>query len=150
LRENGGEGGTLIDGQAAVKTKVSRERIGIEIGKMLSPSKDPLRALTLIDQLHLHSSIFTIPPTPACPVPVSPPREDSLRSAQILSHVSQRKPFSEWIDSHLWLAAALEPFRGLTWKGKKEMHAVSAVISEDLKVGFTSIITRLRRVKARI
>jgi hypothetical protein len=33
----------------------------------------------------------------------------------------------------------LEPFRGSTWKGKREMHAVSAVISEDLKVGFTTV-----------
>lgn len=98
---------------------------------MMSPSKDPLRAISLIDELSLHSSIFL------SPLDVDPPRHDALRAAQVLAAVSQRiEPWGEpfrLTDFH-WFAAALVPFRGMTHQGKKPVPAVSAVMAESLKV----------------
>ena len=44
----------------ALKVKISRERVGVEIEKMLK-GPDPLRALQLILQNNLHATIFTDP-----------------------------------------------------------------------------------------
>ena len=85
----------------------------------------PLRAISLIDSLGLHDSIFTSE--------FDPPRRDSIRCAEILSHLS--KSF-DTKDELLWLAAALSPFRGLVCHvKKKEVPAVSVVLSDGLKVG---------------
>lgn len=84
----------------------------------------PLRAISLIDSLSLHDSIFTSEHNPS--------RDDSLRCAQILSHVSDSFPTR---DETLWLAAALSPFRELMCKQKKkDIPAISVVLSEGLKV----------------
>lgn len=125
-------------GQAALRSKVSKERVGIELSKMMSPSKDPIRAISLIDELSLHASIFV------SPLDVDPPRHDALRAAQVLAAVSQRvaawgEPFRA-SDFH-WFAAALVPFRGTTHQGKKPVPAVSAVMAESLKVSLCSLET---------
>ncbi|WWD15947.1 hypothetical protein CI109_100371 [Kwoniella shandongensis] len=100
--------------------KVSKERIGIEVTKMLRP--DPLRAMALIDSLALHSAIFHCE--------VDPPRHEAIASARILSEVSKR--FIS--DDALWLATAATPFRDIKVKRKgKDTPAVSVVISEGLK-----------------
>jgi tRNA nucleotidyltransferase (CCA-adding enzyme) len=99
---------------------VSKERIGIEITKMMQ--KNPLHALALIDDLSLHSSIFTCD--------VDPPRHDALSTAQILQRVQER--FRE--DEMLWLAAATSPFRNCVVRRRKEESAVSVVLSDGLKV----------------
>jgi tRNA nucleotidyltransferase (CCA-adding enzyme) len=99
---------------------VSKERIGIEVTKMMQ--HDPLSAIDLIDRLGLHSSIFSCS--------LHPPRHESLAAAQILSEIGKRYPLNET----LWLAAALCPFRGLIVKAKKEVPAVSVVVSDGLKV----------------
>src|ERR1700728_45253 len=48
------------DIKSALKLKISRERVGIEIEKMLK-GPDPHRALALIDRLGLYDTIFTDP-----------------------------------------------------------------------------------------
>ena len=84
----------------------------------------PLRAISLIDSLGLHDSIFTSE--------FDPPRQDSIKCAEILSHLSDS---FDTKDELLWLAAALSPFRGLTCQvKKKEVPAVSVVLSDGLKV----------------
>jgi hypothetical protein len=68
---------------------------------------------------------------------VDPPREDSLRCAEILSHLVG--PF-DTNDELLWLAAMLSPFRGLVCKTKKkEVPAVSVVLSDGLKVSTRTV-----------
>jgi hypothetical protein len=84
----------------------------------------PLRAISLIDSLGLHDSIFTSE--------FNPSRQDSLRCAEILSHLSDS---FETRDEILWMGAALSPFRGLVCKQKKkEVPAISVVLSDSLKV----------------
>lgn len=109
------------DIQSAISTKVSKERVGIEIMKMMHPK--PLKALTLIDTLDLHSSVFTCE--------VDPPRSEANATARILSHLTNRFV----VDEMLWLATALTPFRELTVKRKgKDSPAVGVVIAEGLKL----------------
>lgn len=84
----------------------------------------PLRAITLIDELQLHSSIFTSD--------VEIPRHDSLRTAVVLDRVAESfgRP-----DEILWLATVVSPFRGLmSMSKKKEVPTVSLVLSDGLKV----------------
>jgi tRNA nucleotidyltransferase (CCA-adding enzyme) len=84
----------------------------------------PLRAITLIDELQLHASVFTSE--------VEVPRHDSLRTALILDRVA--KSFGP-TDEILWLAAAVSPFRGMMSKSKKkEDPTVSVILSDGLKV----------------
>jgi hypothetical protein len=84
----------------------------------------PLRAISLIDSLGLHDSIFTSE--------FNPPRQDALRCAEILSHLPNS---FETRDEILWMGAALSPFRGLVCKQKKkEVPAISVVLSDSLKV----------------
>ncbi|KAM0323429.1 hypothetical protein ACHAQA_008708 [Verticillium albo-atrum] len=45
---------------AALRVKISRERVGVELEKMLK-GKDPHRALQLVDELGLHEAIYTDP-----------------------------------------------------------------------------------------
>ncbi|TEA03243.1 CCA tRNA nucleotidyltransferase [Colletotrichum sidae] len=52
----------------ALSLKISRERVGIEIEKMLK-GKHPLSSLRLIDNLNLYDSIFTDPGSTNRPVP---------------------------------------------------------------------------------
>jgi tRNA nucleotidyltransferase (CCA-adding enzyme) len=83
----------------------------------------PLRAISLIDSLALHDSIFTSE--------FNPSRQDSLQCAQILDHLSES---FQTRDEILWLGAALSPFRDLICKQKKkEVPAISVVLSDGLK-----------------
>ncbi|RDL40006.1 uncharacterized protein BP5553_04346 [Venustampulla echinocandica] len=52
----------------ALKLKISRERVGVELEKMLT-GNDPQGALYLIDRLGLYPFIFTDPTAPDFPVP---------------------------------------------------------------------------------
>ena len=84
----------------------------------------PLRAISLIDCLGLHDSIFTSE--------FDPLRQDALRCAEILSHLSNS---FQTQDEILWMGAALSPFRGLVTKQKKkEVPTISVVLSDSLKV----------------
>ncbi|BEI82615.1 hypothetical protein CcaverHIS002_0304830 [Cutaneotrichosporon cavernicola] len=118
-----------LDIKAALKTKVSKERVGIETTKMLE--KQPLRAMELIDELGLHSSIFIVPDQD-----VQPPhdRGEALKATQILAAVLGRE--GRWKASEtLWLAAAACPFRGaVATEKKKESPAAAVVVSEGLKL----------------
>ncbi|WRT67168.1 uncharacterized protein IL334_004134 [Kwoniella shivajii] len=116
LRINSG----VVDAIKEENVKVSKERIGIEVSKMVQ--KNPFKAMTLINDLGLHSHVF------ACDV--NPPRESAYASAQILSALSSRF----LVDEMLWLATAATPFSDMTVKRKgKELPAASVVISEGLK-----------------
>ncbi|WVF72182.1 hypothetical protein IAT40_006994 [Kwoniella sp. CBS 6097] len=109
------------DVKAAISTKVSKERIGIEITKMLH--NNPMHAMTLIDNLGLHSSVFSCE--------VNPPRGSAFASAQILSQLKGRF----LIDETLWLATATTPFADINIKRKgKDIPAAAIVIGEGLKL----------------
>ncbi|KAL2070394.1 hypothetical protein VTL71DRAFT_13420 [Oculimacula yallundae] len=65
----------------ALKVKISRERVGVEVEKMLK-GNDPMGSLQLIDRLGLYSTIFTDPTTPS----TSPPNTKSWSIAYTCLH----------------------------------------------------------------
>jgi tRNA nucleotidyltransferase (CCA-adding enzyme) len=108
---------------------VSKERIGIEVSKMIQ--KTPFASIELIHTLGLHSSIFSCA--------VVPPRAAAFSAAQILQRVSQEMH----TDEILWFAAAVTPFQGLVVERPKKTTAVAAVLQDGLKVRLkTTQLTR--------
>ncbi|WVR05211.1 hypothetical protein IAU60_002223 [Kwoniella sp. DSM 27419] len=100
--------------------KVSKERIGIEVSKMIG--KNPLKAMTLISDLGLHEHVFSCD--------LNPPRHSAYESAQILSNLVDRFD----VDDSLWLATAATPFDSLIIKRKgKDVPAPAILVSEALK-----------------
>jgi tRNA nucleotidyltransferase (CCA-adding enzyme) len=120
---------TIGNPQIALQTKVSRERFGIEVTKMMQ--KSPYRALQLITSLGLHSSIFV--------APVDPLRGDVMQVCDILRTVVQH--FED--DYILWYTAATCPFRDVVIHSKKDIPAASLVLGEGLKVSLYPCVTLL-------
>ncbi|KAF8588429.1 hypothetical protein K439DRAFT_1335219 [Ramaria rubella] len=168
--------------QAALDAKITRERVGEEIDKMMKGT-DPLRAIQLIDSLALYRCIFA--PPSSSPLSVVVPNviqsHTALAAASILQHLlsQQSPPISHVRDEdisapdspippslpssqaafqkqlhmlhatllthvtadqsvvrRLYLAAALTPFRNLTYVEKKKSKlVVEACIREALKLG---------------
>ncbi|WVQ71672.1 hypothetical protein IAR50_001212 [Cryptococcus sp. DSM 104548] len=109
------------DVKSGIITKVSKERIGIEMTKMIH--KNPFRALELIHELGLHPYVFNCDQ--------NPPRHEAFATAQILRALSDRKS----VDEMLWLATAATPFRDMDVKRKgKSFPATAIVIGEGLKL----------------
>lgn len=141
--------------QHALRTKISRERVGEELDKMMK-GNNPLLSIELIDDLGLYTSIFYIPPTvaPELSAPIGP-SEVALAAAHILTallhpdgHFSSDLPplhpllmaaaaHEPSTRPRLYLACALSPYRGLTYEdSKKKRHlAVEAAIREGTKLG---------------
>ncbi|KAE8213280.1 hypothetical protein CF327_g3178 [Tilletia walkeri] len=78
-----------------LRSKVSRERFGIEVDKMMR-GPDPLRAISLITALDLYSVIFHPPHSPLFPHllpfdldPASPALQPSPTSTQIASQIRE-------------------------------------------------------------
>jgi tRNA nucleotidyltransferase (CCA-adding enzyme) len=113
------------DIQLALRTKVSRERVGIETTKMMH--NNPVQSLELIEGLHLHSAMF------AAPVSAPHPHEQAVYAARILERVVARGA-GEPSDA-LWLAAAVCPYRGArVERKKKDESVVSVIMAESLKL----------------
>ncbi|KAF8525196.1 hypothetical protein BU17DRAFT_84117 [Hysterangium stoloniferum] len=138
------------DGEIQANTKITRERVGEEMHKMMK-GPDPLRAIELIDSLSLSRSIFTPPPPTVVPTDISyhtAPIAARILS-QLLSTVPTNTPLhsshpsilsyilsSTSAQSRLYLACALTPFKGLTYTDKKKKKLlVEACIREGLKLG---------------
>ncbi|WWC69407.1 uncharacterized protein I206_103346 [Kwoniella pini CBS 10737] len=116
--------------KAAIATKVSKERIGIEVTKMLQ--HDPFRAMSLIELLGLHPHVF------ACDV--NPPRQTAFASAQILHHLSKRL----FVDEMLWLATAATPFDNVTVKRKGKDQPAAGILSTEIKNAVTNVFEASR------
>ncbi|KAF8321615.1 hypothetical protein DL93DRAFT_2130122 [Clavulina sp. PMI_390] len=150
------------DIQAAVRSKISRERVGVELDKMLK-AKNPLLSLEMIEDLSLHESIFWLPPPLAEQLSgATAPRLQGLHAAKILNSFLEQGPSptpsetptessgslprihpimlgkatSPDVKRRLFLAAALTPYKGLTLPDKKRLvPATETVIREGLKLG---------------
>ncbi|TFK40882.1 hypothetical protein BDQ12DRAFT_600250 [Crucibulum laeve] len=138
--------------QTSLAGKVSRERVGEELSKMMK-GRDPLLSMKLIHELSLYTPIFSInlpEKEKFSTIPKSP--DTALASASILqlltSHSHDQLPTlhpsllvafknDPSCKPRLFLAAALTPFTGITYPGKKSKNlpAVEAVIREALKLG---------------
>ncbi|WFD28718.1 CCA tRNA nucleotidyltransferase [Malassezia nana] len=160
-----GQGTPDIDARAAslreaLARKVSRERIGIEVEKMLT-GPDPRRALELLADLRLYPAVFRPPPpmsthmhtadgTPASAAPEAPVHavasflDSLLRDSEAHASLYTRLP-PLWLDALraspamqrlLWYSVALLSLRGLyVRQGKPTVWAGSATLSAGLKLG---------------
>ncbi|KAF8845429.1 hypothetical protein BDN67DRAFT_1065287 [Paxillus ammoniavirescens] len=142
--------------QEALASKISRERIGEELDKMMK-GVEPLRAVQIIHDLSLYRSIFHVPAeiTDIASASVAA-SELSLTACTILhnllspssldTHQSTIRPHPTLVSqalndkatkARIFLAASLFPFAGITYKDhKQKVHPlVEAVVREGLKLG---------------
>ncbi|KAG0651535.1 tRNA nucleotidyltransferase [Hyphodiscus hymeniophilus] len=108
---------TVMD---ALKLKISRERVGVELGKMLK-GPNPRSALQLIDHLGLYSIIFTDPTGHPPPSPDSSDWHLVYECFEVLQNdktvpgsIYQSLVRSEEAKYHAWILAALTPLRALS------------------------------------
>ncbi|KAF9458754.1 hypothetical protein BDZ94DRAFT_1269959 [Collybia nuda] len=140
--------------QNALMSKVARERAGEELSKMLK-GRDPLLSICLIHKLSLYHSIFSVIPEAISSTFSAPPSasDTSLSAANILHAllhpaespnlpVAHPTLFSRITNdtsciSRLYLAAALTPYRNVTYmdQKRKTQKAVEFIIRESLKLG---------------
>ncbi|KAF9498151.1 hypothetical protein BDN71DRAFT_1386446 [Pleurotus eryngii] len=138
--------------QAALRTKVSRERVGEELTKMVK-GRNPRHAIQLLHDLSLFASVFSVLPNDISSALSSPVQDNAsgLKAAVLLDTVLHPSPsklpavhptmlsISEdpSCAARLFLAAALTPYKGITYSDrKKKPHpAVEAAIRESLKLG---------------
>ena len=141
----------LMNLQRALVQKISRDRVGEEVDKMMK-GREPLHAIQLIHELRLYSSIFW---TPSMVLKhfSSPPADplQALVAATILHGLTTTpSPLSTihpLLAQHfllhpstrprLFLASALTPFRNITYRDAKDkIHpAVEAVLRDGCKLG---------------
>ncbi|KAF9243781.1 hypothetical protein BU15DRAFT_86220 [Melanogaster broomeanus] len=135
--------------QEALSLKISRERVGEELDKMMK-GVEPLRAIQIIHDLSLYHSIFHVPADiiSVASAAVAAP-ELSLTACTILYNllsppspetqkpVTRLHPDPPYSYARFFLAASLFPFAGITYKDhKQKVHPlVEAVIREGLKLG---------------
>lgn len=135
------------DIKSALKLKISRERVGIEIEKMLK-GPDPHRALALIDRLGLYDTIFTDPtkeisykPDTSCIKPAYDCVFELLRSTSdqeflsVISSTLLRNSDEQYL---AWIAAALVPWADAPLpnppkRGGKTTHTAQLVAREGIK-----------------
>ena len=127
----------------ALRLKISRERVGIEIQKMLQ-GRNPHVALKLIDTLSLFDAIF-MPPIETPPVLAA---EHMPIAADIVAHIIYRsvdKPYGNLrscADSKhdqyvAWLIAAVTPWKGYMFEGKdtaKRIPGAATAVREGLRM----------------
>ncbi|KAK9894794.1 poly A polymerase C-terminal region-like protein [Cystobasidium minutum MCA 4210] len=129
----------------ALLTKVSKERIGVELEKMLR-GRDPLLSLKMIVHLSLYNDLFSALPSAqdASPLPEDAPQR-ALAACQILANIENgsirlpEKLLTPLQDKtavkRLWLALYLEPLRGLTFTEKKKVLPLTdAVVRDSIKL----------------
>ncbi|KAI5779264.1 hypothetical protein EDC01DRAFT_719055 [Geopyxis carbonaria] len=124
----------------ALRQKISRERTGAEIEKMLK-GPHPFRALSYINELDLYESIFA-PTDESLNLP-NLPKDDMIVSATILLNLSApakfvgfRELLSNDLDSYVgWVLAALAPWKGHQFPGvdtKKNIPAAATAARDGL------------------
>ncbi|KAG2123576.1 hypothetical protein DEU56DRAFT_829184 [Suillus clintonianus] len=140
--------------QDSLAQKISRERVGEEIDKMMK-GQDPLRSIRIINDLKLYKSIYHVPPKIISIASSTPKSQDlNLRAATILhglltstSHNEGLMPLHPTLQSYvlqepgckarLFLAASLYSYHGITYpdpKGK-EQTLVKCALQDGLKLG---------------
>ncbi|KAG8909753.1 CCA tRNA nucleotidyltransferase, mitochondrial [Tulasnella sp. 417] len=131
-------------------SKISRDRVGEELDKMLK-GRDPLHSLQLVEELGVHDEIFYLAPSAKPSGPLAP-RKTSVIAATLIAALLSREfksplpELHEQLTSHaiadlgtrrrLYLAAALTPFRDVSCPEKKKtIPASEVVIREGVKLG---------------
>jgi len=139
--------------QDALVCKVTRERVGEELGKMLK-GRNPLHSVQLIHDLSLYRAVFSVIPAEIKAAFSEPPSPDTsaLTSAVILhalltesdvnlpplhSSLFRAVKTDPSCASRLYLASMLNPFAHITYMDNKQrVHsATGIVLRESLKLG---------------
>ncbi|EIN13478.1 poly A polymerase C-terminal region-like protein [Punctularia strigosozonata HHB-11173 SS5] len=143
--------------QTAFRSKITRERVGEEVHKMMK-GRHPLLSIQLMDELSLPPLIFDVPASISSTFSSQPaPYHTALAASSVLhliidaptepsSSVSLPPVHSELLSgirtdstaqSRLYLACAVTPYRGITFTdAKKRIHpACEAALREGLRVG---------------
>jgi len=140
--------------RVALKEKISRERVGTEVDKMLK-GRDPLSSLKMIEELGLYKLVFSPPVN--LPADTSLDLSVAIRAAEWLDrllhrsdtdtqdgpnsladykNLSQLFPRSIALSRRLFFACALLPYRSIKSKsGKKDVWAGELVLMDSLKLG---------------
>ncbi|KAF9040369.1 hypothetical protein BDZ89DRAFT_1060461 [Hymenopellis radicata] len=142
------------DIQEALVSKVSRERVGDEISKMMK-GRSPLQSLATIIDAQLYDTIFCVLPAEiksTLSAPICAPATALSYAALLQAVLEPDSSFSlppipprllsvfhddPTCKSRLFLAAVLSPFLDITYvdRKKKTFPAVAAAIRESLKLG---------------
>ncbi|KAI0090034.1 hypothetical protein BDY19DRAFT_1003804 [Irpex rosettiformis] len=142
------------DIQFALRTKISRERVGEELDKMMKGKRrNPLLSIQIINDLSLSTSIFDIPTAITSKFSGLPGQPSlGLAAASILNilaesessflvplHPTLKASFRHELSTppRLYLASILTPYRHITYEGiKGRMHsAPEAAIRDAVKLG---------------
>ncbi|KAI5273566.1 poly A polymerase C-terminal region-like protein [Aureobasidium subglaciale] len=124
--------------KSALQAKISRERVGVELEKMLR-GPDPLMALNLIDQLTLYSTIFSDPAQDQAKV-FTPDTDNwnvvinfvqeilSSKASEILVRDDEERFL-------VWLLSAIVPYRDApsppTVEGKKPPPPTASTVARE-------------------
>ncbi|KAH9921394.1 uncharacterized protein B0H18DRAFT_1086105 [Fomitopsis serialis] len=138
--------------QEALGLKISKERIGHESAHVEHIARDPLRALDLLLELSLYSTVFQAPQSAASSQSLEPVNH-ALAAGSIFRalcnpdhspnltpvHATLVDPFEKnmALRGRLYLACALTPYRDITYTDASGKHhpASEIVIHESLKLG---------------
>ncbi|KAI0028275.1 hypothetical protein K488DRAFT_58997 [Vararia minispora EC-137] len=137
--------------QEALVKKITRERVGEEVDKMMN-GMNPLHSIYLIHTLRLFSPVFYTPEAIQAKLSSSPGPSSSAVAAASLLHTFtnahsprfQHPPLHPLLTSaispstsaRLFLACALTPYAGITYPDRKGIKpAVEAAVREGLKCG---------------
>ncbi|EJU00882.1 hypothetical protein DACRYDRAFT_108237 [Dacryopinax primogenitus] len=135
------EAAALKEVKDALMQKVSRERVGIELEKMLK-GPNPLLAIEHIHALTLYEAIYLLP-APFSQSLSSPPlpSQTGLIASSVLSQLlfpPRLRTFQRVQDSQirkrLFLASELTPYARVTYTEKRPSPAVEAITREGLKL----------------
>ncbi|KAF8634454.1 hypothetical protein AX15_000898, partial [Amanita polypyramis BW_CC] len=143
--------GTVI--QDALVSKVTRERIGEEVAKMMT-GRDPLHSIQLIRELSLYDAVFFVVPGEIKAALSESPASNrralasiTVLNALLTESVAHLPPLHPSLfravktDTscvpRLYLASVLTPFAGITYADKKQRlrPATEVVLRESLKLG---------------
>lgn len=115
------------DIQLALRTKISHERVGVEVDKMLQASH-PEKGLSLLNELGLVATVFDAPP-------IDPSTYASLLALARALDVSSICRFADCERYLFWLTVALLPWGSYSGQiGKRLVNMPAAIVRERLKL----------------
>lgn len=127
----------MDDIQNAFMKKISRERVGVEVDKMMK-GKNPNLALKLICAANFHPLVFS-PPEEVVNVDSWEAYNTSEKLSNILKNNDTSQLFGKYISEsdlkYLYLACAVSPYRSLTFKVKNKINTFSKhIVMNSLKL----------------
>ncbi|GAA0154438.1 RNA processing factor [Lithospermum erythrorhizon] len=124
------------DVRAAIAEKISRERVGHEIGLMISGNQ-PTKAMMYVEELHLFWSVFSLPSEFDPPVPEKCDRlcVSYMRSTDRLLELIGGSFFTDDQRRLCLYSALFLPFRHTVYRDKKKkIPVVSYIFRNSLKL----------------